>query len=474
MEVALRGTGIRDMMRQSPVDAPVLTPTNREAITRPRTVSAPESTASETASRPRAVTFNPETGRPNEDYYRERNDPAGLYSAYQNWTPHGGKRGFKNALKAGALAAAQIAQNTNDPAAILTAFGVGAGGGAVNPNFKNNLVRRFKLQQVGGELGDQLKLQREQANIDAAQMVPVTLENGQTVMVPAKAAGTLQSRQQEVGLRGDTLEARKKRWGQLGEHEAARDAQALYNSGAADDSAELRAEIARRLRLPSGTVLPPRGLGNQIKVDDLGNYIVISPRSGAVTETGRGAFSKTQEQGRDTRQRRAIDAAKERVQIQQQGAMQRAGMRGAGVRVDAATKREISRGVGSLEAVKNELSEIDARIKQIDDSTKGRQQTPEEVQRLTVLGRQRQQKVNEARSVAAQLDNLDPNSETGVGEGGYPYRKPREGQADQPAQGGKYAGRRISKANVAEYGRRHGMTPEKAEEFLRKEGASIY
>lgn len=464
----------------------VLTPQNQQAITRPRTMPSVDDESTYTPSDPnaqrqRAVTFNPATGRPNEDYYRERDDPAGLYNSYQNWTPHGGKRGFKNSLKAGALAAARVAQNTDNPAAILTAFGVGTAGGTVKPDFKNKLVRGFKLDQMGGELANDLKLQKDQAAIDASQMVQITLENGQPVLVPVKSAGTLQSRQQEIGLRGDTLEARKKRWGQLGEHEAATEAQQLYNSGGADDSAELRAEIAKRLRLPAGTVLPPRNAGGQVKLDEFGNYIVVNPRTASVADTGRKSYEPTKQANADTRQRRALESAKERVQMQQQGATQRAGMRGTGAtRLDGATKREIAKGVGAVESVKSELADIDARIKQIDEAAKGRAQTPEEIQKLTTLGRQRQQKVNEAKAIAAQLDSLDPNSETGVGEGGYPYRKPRaNAPADldnpiSPNQKGRYAGRRISKANVAEYGRRHGMTPEQAEEYLRNEKAIIY
>lgn len=477
----------------------VLTATNQAAITRPRRalpqrsitwdngqqateVGVPESAvAPDESERKPAVSFNPATGRPNEDYYREKNDPAGLYGAYQNWQPHGGKRGFKNSLKAGALAAAQIAQNTDNPLAILTGFGVGAAGGAVNPDFKNKLVRGFKLQQVGGELKNQLGLQKEQATIDAAQMIPITLDNGQQVMVPKKSAGALQSRQQEIDIRGNTLEARKNRWDKLGEHEAARDAQALYNSGAADNDPELRAEIARRLRLPAGTALPPRGLGNQVKLDEFGNFVIVNPRSGEVTSTGTKSYETTKETGRNTRQTSALEAAKERVQMQQAGATQRTQMTQEGQNQRKALSPELQRsvaaGIGTIERIKTELSRIDADIKQIDDGARGRAQTAEEIAKLKTLGRRREDKVNEAKAATAELDALDPNNETGVGTGGYPYRQPRARAQSAPAQsqgGGKYTGRRISKANVAEYGRRHGMTAEQAAAYLQKEGASIY
>lgn len=444
-------------------------------------VPMPESArAPEDASRPRAVTFDQQTGRPNETYYRDRGDTAGLYNAYENWTPHGGKRGFKNALKSGLLVASQaVRSNPNDPVtAAIAGFGAGLGGGVASPNLLNRARRQEKLQQVGGELKNSLALQKEQAGIDAAQMVPITLENGEQVLVPAKSAAGLRSHQQEIGLRGDTLDARRNRWNQLGEHEAARDAQALYNSGAADDSAELRAEIARRLRLPPGTALPPRGLGNQVKLDDSGNYVVISPRSGAVTQTGVGSYETTKEGGRDRRAEAVQAGATERVRMQQAGANQRAGMRGTGsTRLPAAVQTRIAAGVGALEGAKTDLTQLDAQIKQLDDASKGRTKTPEEMEKITRLGRQRQQKVNEATRAAAELNALDPNNESGIGEGGYPYRKPRaavQSDLDRPLYGTpSYAGRTMSRANLARYAKDKGLSVEEARKQVEAQGVRV-
>lgn len=419
------GESVDELLRGS---MPSLADANIGA-SRPRTI---EDTTP--ATRLRAVSFDPQTGRPREEFYRDRGDTSGLLDAYQRWTPHGAKRGFKNSLKSGlALASEAVRNNPDDPVtAAIAGFGIGTAGGTAAPNFKNRLVRQWKMGQLGQEAKSDLERRKSEAAIETGQMVEVELDNGQRVMVPAKSAAALQSRQQEIGLRGDTLESRKKRWNQLGEHEAARDAQALYNSGAADDSAELRAEIARRLRLPAGTALPPRGLGNQIKIDDAGNYIVISPRSGAAApvvkgEQSVGSLQKTQEA---TRQRRFEQQQANIDRRQSQRLAAQAGRAGSPQRLDGATKREIAKGVGVMERIKGELSALDERIKRIDDAAKGRRQTPEEVELLTSLGRQRAAKVNEARAAAAQLDALDPNSETGVGEGGYPYRKMR-GQAPQ-------------------------------------------
>lgn len=435
------------------------------------TYNVPESET----TRPRAVSFDPQTGRPNEDYYRERGDTAGLYEATRNWEPHGGKRGFKNSLKAALLMGAEGARaNPNDPVTgALAGLAIGGAAGTAVPNLTNRLRRQQQLGQLGGELKRDLDLKKQQAAIDQSQMVEVELDNGQHVMVPARTAAALQSRQQEIGLRGDTLEARKGRWDKLGEHEAARDAQALYNSGAADDSAELRAEIARRLRLPTGTVLPPRGLGNQIKLDESGNYVIVNPRSGQVTQTNQQSYEPTREKGRDRRATQAQQAAMSRVQAQQAGANQRAGMRGTGpARLDSTTRNNIAKGVGAVEAVKGELTQIDAQIKALDDATKGRALTPEEQSRITSLGRQRQEKVNQAKAITAQLDALDPNNETGVGEGGYPYRKPRQQAApsdlDRPIYG-KPSGRTIEGA-INAFKRKVGRAPT-AEEIAKMKAA---
>jgi hypothetical protein len=132
------------------------------------------SMADPNATRQRAVSFDPQTGKPNENFYRDRGDVSGLYNAEQNWNPHGAKRGFKNSLKSAAMMAAEaVRNNPNHPLeAAIAGAGVGAIGGTAAPNFKNRLERQWKLQQTGGELQNQLQLQGEQAKIDALRAKP--------------------------------------------------------------------------------------------------------------------------------------------------------------------------------------------------------------------------------------------------------------------------------------------------------------
>lgn len=458
-------------------DAPdVLTERNRLVVTRPRQAQSrpmPDvpnalESAPPDASRRRAVTFDPQTGRPNEDFYREKSDTAGLYGAYRDWKPHGGKRGFKNSLKSGLMMAGEaVRANPDDPVtAALAGFGIGAGGATVTPNFTNRLRRQRGLAQLGGELKSDLDLQKQQAAIDQLQMVEVELENGQRVLVPAKTAATLQSRQQEIGLRGDTLESRKKRWGQLGEHEAAQDAQRLYNSGAADDSAELRAEIAKRLRLPSGTALPPRNSGTQVGIDGLGNYVIINPRSGAVTPTDTRAFAATQEQDRETRSRRATTAANARTQFVQEQTNRRATDRlnapGRPATVDRTTARKAAQLIGGIENARRRMTRADELLKI----------NPEDADARAM----REKAQAEGEGKAAELNALDAGYEAGASPSahptyGYPYYK-RTGNT--PAPGGRYTGQRISTANLPEAAQRLGMTVEQARKHLEDEGATIY
>lgn len=439
----------------------VLTPANRTAITRPRTTGAMPDvmTAPPEASRQRAVSFDPVTGRPNETFYRDKDNVAGLYDAYRNWEPRGAKRGFKNSLKSALLMAAEgVRAAPDDPiTGALSGLVVGAGAGTASPNFLNRLRRQQRLPQLAAEVGSELDREKTQAQIDAGRMIEVTLDNGQTVMVPAKTAGTLQSRQQEIDLRGNTLEARKKRWSQLNEHEAARDAQALYNSGAADDSAELRAEIARRLRLPPDIVLPPRGLGNQIKVDELGNYVVISPRSGEVTDTGRGSFSKTQEAGREIRSRRATQAANERTRyIQGQINQRQANRPAGGVRPDTVTGRKAATLIGKIEQRRRTMVRADELLKANPDDAEARAM--------------REKAQAEGEGFAAELNALGAGYEAGPGVLGYPYYK--RGGVQQSS--GRYAGKRFPAANLPEAAKRLGVSVDEARRLLESEGAVIY
>jgi hypothetical protein len=125
---------------------------------------------------PVPVLRDPVTGKPNEKAYRSVGTPESpdWYNAVKDWEPRGAKRGFKNAMKAGLIGAAQaMATNPDNPlAAAAGGFGAGAIGATINPNFKNRLVRRQMLQNAGQDLGTQLGVAKEQAQIGALVRPP--------------------------------------------------------------------------------------------------------------------------------------------------------------------------------------------------------------------------------------------------------------------------------------------------------------
>lgn len=310
----------------------MLTPVNQAAITRPRvyadTQPIPErrqlpSTVDNPPPqggyvepgnpdvRQRAVSFDQQTGRPNEDFYRNNPDPveaaSGVYNAYQNWQPHGAKRGFKNSLKAGAMYAADaVRAHPEDPVAAAAAgFATGVAGGTAAPNFKNRLTREWKLKQSGQDLQNQLGLAKEKATIDAAGFVPMVV-NGQIVQVPRKSAGTVALGQGRLGETRRRNDAYIGHLNDLPKEKQAEGARKLYQSGIADGNDELKAELAKRMGLTEE--LPDSDKGT-VQVDAAGNLKVVHTRAGTATDVTDdsgapvGSFQRTQEKGRDARAR---------------------------------------------------------------------------------------------------------------------------------------------------------------------------
>jgi len=208
----------------------------------------------------------------------------------------------------------------------------------------------------------------------------------------------------------------------MGKHEAARDAQALYNSGAADDDDDLRDEIVRRMGLPAGTHLPPHTQG-QIKTDENGNFILVNPRSGAITTPAVptegtpkpvGSFAKTQ-----------LGAANTRAANAQAGANYRAGLRGTGrgPAPDRATARKAAELVGRIETARKAMEQADIALGANPKDTAAKQT------------RANAQQAGEG--WAAQLNALDAGYEAGAGEKGFPYYKQRGGGASAAPQGGR-------------------------------------
>jgi hypothetical protein len=303
--------------------------------------------------------------------------------------------------------------------------------------------RERAIQQAEGQLARDFEVQKQ----SLSQMVPVELDNGQTVMVPARQAGTLSSQQQKIKAQNDTLaerrtmnESRKHHWDAMDARDRKRMIVSLYNSGGLNDP-EMLEYAADQLGLPGN--LREKFVAGQMRdaLDEEGNIIQVNRQTGEVSKAGSKSYEVTKEAGRE---RRAVAS--------QQGANYRAGLRGTGrtAAPDRATARRAATLVGQIERARREMDAANA---------SGNKERSEQAR---LMGEQ----------AAAELNSLNAGYEAGPGEKGYPYYKKLEQQQSQSS--GQYSGRRISKTNVAEYGRRHGMSPEQAADYLSKEGAVIY
>lgn len=423
----------------------MLTQRNQEAVTRPRTVNPqlPTEMTAPPTTRERTVTYNQQTGRPNEDFYRDRGDTEGLYNALQEWEPRGGKRGFKNSLKSGLMYAAQaIQQNPDDPiTAGIAGFGVGAGGATASPNFTNRLRRQWKLQQTGGELKNKLALDKEQAQIA-----------GIGSQADAREAAI---RQGDERLRqGET---------RLGHQSAQMLARILNAREEFDPDDPENQELVNALRAAKVPVVPKKR-GQQLKwVQNAatGQWEIMAgdkstglSTSSTVT-TPSGTPLVTTSESELNRRTRRVEGEKNRQAAETRARIRR---EGTGAKPDRVSQRRAAKLVSDIEYNRKAMAAADANLAADPNSAKFKEQ------RATAQA--------DGERAATELNALNAGYEAGKGEKGYPYYKQR-GEA-QSQQGGQYAGKRISKSKVPEFARRHGMSIEEAQQYLIDQKAIVY
>jgi hypothetical protein len=322
--------------------------------------------------------------------------------------------------------------------------------------------RQRDVGEMEGRLGRDIALDKNRVALEQGQMVPFQLPDGTWTQVPAKSAAVLASRQQgqqgTLSIRRQQMESHNKRWDTMAKHEAAQDAQRLYNSGAADDNEDLRDAIAARMGLPAGTKLPPSTQG-QLAVDANGNYILVNKRTGEARPAMAGekpvaSMQSTLEAGRN---RRAAAA--------QVGANQRAAMRqtttGQGRKITPPERRDMAETAAVINSVHRKLTAIDDQIKNEKDPNK-----------LRVLQNRRQGLVEEGALNADKMNRIDPDNEWGSGTGGYPYTKPRAQQAPSDLEKpiyGKPTGS-VTEQQIRDAAKAKGLDPNTAVERARKRG----
>lgn len=332
--------------------------------------------------------------------------------------------------------AQDLADLRNKPLGVRGKLGLVAQNIATNLGGRPLQTRRQRdIEKATGQLSQDLAVQKAQIERDTSQMVPFQLPDGSVTYVPAKTAGSLAVRQQgqqsTLSERKRMNDAHVKRWDTMGKHEAAQDAQRLYNSGAADDDDDLKDEVVRRMGLPVGTKLPNSTQG-QVSVDASGNFILVNRRTGQAAPVMQpaaegqpparvGSFQKTTEAGRERRFNAGETGRNVRAANREAGVSARAANRGGNV--DRATARQAAKLAGQIDQIRKELESFDSRQRGDVPLSPSRKAARDEI-------------VNRGAGIASELANLDAGYEAASGTGGYPYYKKGAGSdLDRPIYG---------------------------------------
>lgn len=333
--------------------------------------------------------------------------------------------------------------------------------------------RERQIAEAEQRLGTELTVGQKQNAIQAGQMVPVTLEDGTVVEVPARSAGNLQSQQQRIRQQADQALERKrvnsariKRWERMEARDRKRLLADLYKSGGTNDPEQLE-YIADQLGIP-GT-LRPKFIGGQMRdaIDADGNLIQINRQTGDVTPTGTQSYEVTKQAKADQRSQAGI-ASRERI-----AAMPARSGASAGRSVTAGERKDIAETSAIINQVRRQLTDVDSKINAI--NAKGANASTEEKAQLAVLGRERAELVETGALQADKLNQIDPEREWGSGTGGYPYSKPKPQQGssdlDRPIYGKPVSGKaKLNEATVRQAAIDAGLDPDEAVRRARAKG----
>ncbi len=184
-----------------------------------------------------------------------------------------------------------------------------------------------------------LAVQKARDNADLNQLVPFTLPDGSTTLVPARTVGALGSRQQgqaaNLTERKKVNDAHVARWGQMAKNERAKTIMQEYNSGGLNGNPELLEQASKELGLNGA--LKDKFIAGQFRgdVDANGNLIEVNQQTNEAkpvtqtTTTGQSApvqsFKVTQETKRDERARLGRLAAMDRAVVMARAAGARQG-----------------------------------------------------------------------------------------------------------------------------------------------------
>lgn len=301
--------------------------------------------------------------------------------------------------------------------------------------------RERQIAEAEQRLGTGLTVGQKQNAIQAGQMIPVTLEDGTVVEVPARSAGNLQSQQQRLRQLADQALERKRvnsarieRWERMEARDRKRLLADLYKSGGTNDPEQLE-YIADQLGIPGA--LRPKFIQGQMRdaVDADGNLIQINRQTQEVLPTGEKSYETTKEAGRDRR-----------FNTGQANTDRRAAARGTGARgasTDKTANRRAAVLIGQIDRARSEMEMADQK------GDKASRET------ARMIGEQ----------AASELNALGVGYEAGRGEGGYPYYKKSAGQTTPASRAGK-----LNEATVRQAAIDAGLDPDEAVRRARAKG----
>jgi hypothetical protein len=147
--------------------------------------------------------------------------------------------------------------------------------------------RERDIGRVEKQIGRDIALDRNRIMTEQGQLVPFTLPDGSTTMVPAKTVGSLASRQQSKLT--DQADRRRMndehvgRWHQMARNERAKQILDEYKTGGLNGNPELLDQASRELGL-AGT-LKDKFIAGQFRgdIDGNGNLIEVNQQTGTAT-----------------------------------------------------------------------------------------------------------------------------------------------------------------------------------------------
>jgi hypothetical protein len=216
-------------------------------------------------------------------------------------------------------AALRQLQNQKDPfwkRVVIAGINAGQAGFGYQPT-QIQTGRMRDLAKLQGQLGQEIKTGEARTRIEQGSMVPVVLDSGETVMVPARSAGSVRSNQQRIGMQRDQENNRKEvnkarvaHWDSMDKDRRHRLLADLYKSGGLNDPDQLQ-YAADELGIPGS--LREKFIAGQMRdaIDENGNLGQVNRQTNTFTPTtqtdasGRprtvGSYQKTVEANKTNR-----------------------------------------------------------------------------------------------------------------------------------------------------------------------------